>query len=163
MQNGIAVVGLYAGLNTLILLWIAMSTGQLRAKHKVSIGDGGILHLTRILRGHANAMENVPMAIILMFVMAGLNAPIFVLHGFGIVLTLGRFFSRDAFYQGRRPWLAARRGRHVVDARPHAWCVRRYRPCRGASHLGSCSARSGSQRNLVAGCSGIMCLGVKIF
>ncbi len=103
MQNAIAVVGLYAGLNTLILLWIAMSTGQLRAKHKVSIGDGGILHLTRILRGHANAMENVPMAIILMFVMAGLNTPIFVLHGFGIVLTFGRFFHAMHFIKEDAP------------------------------------------------------------
>lgn len=102
MQNGIAIVGLYAGLNTLILLWIATATGQLRAKYKIAIGDGGNPHMTRILRGHANAMENVPMAIILMLVMAALNAPIFVLHGFGIALTLGRachamhFIKEDA-------------------------------------------------------------------
>ena len=103
MENAIAVVGLYAGLNTLIFLWIAVSTGQLRAKYKVPIGDGGILHLTRILRGHANALENVPMAIILMLVMAGLNTPIFVLHGFGIALTLGRFVHAMHFINEDAP------------------------------------------------------------
>ncbi|MEE8439509.1 MAG: MAPEG family protein [Micropepsaceae bacterium] len=103
MENAIAVVGLYAGLNTLILLWIAASTGKLRAKHKVSIGDGGVLHLTRILRGHANAMENVPMALILMLVMAGLQTPVFVLHGFGIVLTIGRFCHAMHFIKEDAP------------------------------------------------------------
>ncbi len=103
MENAIAVVGLYAGLNTLILLWIASSTGKLRAKHKVSIGDGGVLHLTRILRGHANAMENVPMALILMIVMAGLQTPVFVLHGFGIVLTIGRFCHAMHFIKEDAP------------------------------------------------------------
>jgi uncharacterized membrane protein YecN with MAPEG domain len=103
MENAIAIVGLYAGLNTLILLWIAASTGQLRAKHKVFIGDGGVPHLTRILRGHANAMENVPMALILMLIMAGLHAPIYVLHGFGIVLTIGRFFHAMHFIKEDAP------------------------------------------------------------
>jgi uncharacterized membrane protein YecN with MAPEG domain len=87
----IAIVGLYAGLNTLILLWIAIATGQLRAKYKISIGDGGNLHMIRIMRGHANAVENVPMAIILMIIMGFLGAPIYVLHAFGIALTIGRF------------------------------------------------------------------------
>jgi len=103
MENAIAIVGLYAGLNTLILLWIATATGQLRAKHKVSIGDGGVLHLTRILRGHANAMENVPMALILMLIMAGLHTPIFVLNGFGIMLTIGRFFHAMHFIKEDAP------------------------------------------------------------
>ena len=98
----LAIVGLYAGLNTLILLWIAASTGMLRRKYRINIGDGGHPHLIRILRGHANAMESVPMALILMLIMATMGAPLIVLHGFGIALTVGRvlhamhFIAEDA-------------------------------------------------------------------
>jgi len=103
MDSAIAVVGLYAGLNTFILLWIAASTGVLRKKYRISIGDGGNLHLTRILRGHANAVENVPMAFILMIIMAMMGAPVLVLHGLGAALTIGRFFHALYFIQEDAP------------------------------------------------------------
>ena len=98
-----AIVGLYAGLNTLILLWIAVSTGRLRAKYNISIGDGGNLHMIRIMRGHANAMENVPMAIILMIIMGALGAPFYVLHAFGITLTIGRVCHAMHFVKEEAP------------------------------------------------------------
>ena len=64
MQNlapALSAVGIYAALNMAVLLWIAIETGRLRGKHKVSVGDGGVKHLIRINRGHANAVENMPM------------------------------------------------------------------------------------------------------
>jgi uncharacterized membrane protein YecN with MAPEG domain len=103
MTETIAVVGLYAGLNALILLWIGGSTGLLRAKYKISIGDGGNLHMTRILRGHANAIENVPIALILMTIMAIMGAPALALHGLGIALTVGRFFHAMHFIKEDAP------------------------------------------------------------
>lgn len=36
-----AIVGLYAGLNALIILWLSLVISKLRRKYKVSIGDGG--------------------------------------------------------------------------------------------------------------------------
>lgn len=103
MTETIAVVGLYAGLNALILLWITGSTGMLRAKYKISIGDGGNLHMTRILRGHANAIENVPIALILMVIMAIMGAPALALHGLGIALTVGRFVHAMHFIKEDAP------------------------------------------------------------
>jgi uncharacterized membrane protein YecN with MAPEG domain len=85
-----AAVGLYAALNTFILMWIAWRITRLRHRYKVWIGDGGNAHLLRAMRGHANAIENIPMALILMLVMAAMGAPLFVLHIFGVVLTAGR-------------------------------------------------------------------------
>jgi uncharacterized membrane protein YecN with MAPEG domain len=103
MPGTIAVVGLYAGLNALIMLWIGASTGMLRAKYKISIGDGGNLHMTRILRGHANAVENVPIALILMVIMSAMGAPALVLHGLGAALTIGRFFHAMHFIKEDAP------------------------------------------------------------
>ena len=45
MQNlspALSAVGIYAALNMAVLLWIAIETGRLRGKHKVSVGDGGV-------------------------------------------------------------------------------------------------------------------------
>lgn len=97
-----ATVGIYAGLNALVLLWIAVATGRLRQRTRIFIGDGGNQHMIRILRGHANALETIPIALILMLLMAAFGTPTWVLHLFGIALTVGRvlhamhFIAEDA-------------------------------------------------------------------
>lgn len=92
-------VGIYAALNVFILLWLATETGRLRSRYKVSIGDGGVAHLIRILRGHANAVENMPMMMVLMIVAAAIGTPVFVLHLLGVVFTLGRVIHAWHFIQ----------------------------------------------------------------
>jgi len=92
-----AIVGLYAGLNALILFWITLKTVALRGKYKVSIGDGGNKHLYRIMRGHSNAMENIMIVLIMMLIMAALGTPAYVLHGFGLALTISRLMHAYHF------------------------------------------------------------------
>jgi uncharacterized membrane protein YecN with MAPEG domain len=94
-----AIVGFYTGLNALILLWITMKTIALRAKYKVSVGDGGNNHLHRIMRGHSNALENIMIVLIMMVIMAVLGTPSYVLHGFGLALTISRMMHAYHFVQ----------------------------------------------------------------
>lgn len=103
MTQALAIVGLYAALNTFILFWFDAATGKLRTKHKVWIGDGGVQHLIRILRGHANAIENMPMFFILMGIAAVLAAPNWLLHALGLVFTIGRAFHAWHFIQEDAP------------------------------------------------------------
>lgn len=103
MTQALAIVGLYAALNTIILFWFDVATGQLRTKHKVWIGDGGVKHLIRILRGHANAIENMPMFFLLLALAAMLAAPNFLLHGLGLVFTVGRALHAWHFIQEDAP------------------------------------------------------------
>ncbi len=98
-----AIVGLYTGLNALILLWISTVTSGLRGKYKVSVGDGGNKHLHRIMRGHANAVENIAILLLLMIIMAALGTPGYILHGFGLALTISRFFHAYHFIQEDAP------------------------------------------------------------
>ena len=99
----IAIAGLYTGLNALILIWISAATAKLRRKYKVSIGDGGNKHLLRIMRGHANAVENMSIVLILLLVMAALGTPSIVLHGFGLVFTFSRLIHAWHFIQEDAP------------------------------------------------------------
>lgn len=99
----LSVVGIYAALNMAILLWIAAKTGQLRGKYKVFIGDGGVKHLIRIIRGHANAIENMPMFLIMLVLAALIGMPVLAAHGLGLVFTIGRAFHAWHFIQEDAP------------------------------------------------------------
>ena len=99
----LSAVGIYTALNMAILLWIATETGRLRGKHKVSIGDGGVKHLIRIIRGHANAIENMPMFFIMLLVAALLGMPVLAAHVLGIVFTIGRGLHAWHFIQEDAP------------------------------------------------------------
>lgn len=101
--TGFATVGIYAGLNTLVLLWITVATGRLRRRTGIYLGDGGNPHLVRILRGHANAIEAVPIALILMLLMAAFGTPAWVIHLFGIALTVGRVLHAAHFIAADAP------------------------------------------------------------
>ena len=99
----LSAVGIYTALNMAILLWIATETGRLRGKHKVSIGDGGVKHLIRIIRGHANAIENMPMFFIMLLVAALLGMPVVAAHVLGAVFTIGRALHAWHFIQEDAP------------------------------------------------------------
>ncbi|MCY0094341.1 MAPEG family protein [Hoeflea ulvae] len=99
----LAAVGIYAALNMAVLIWISVETGRLRGKHKVSIGDGGVKHLTRIMRGHANAVENMPMFFVLLLVAALLGMPLMAAHVLGAGFTIGRALHAWHFIQEDAP------------------------------------------------------------
>jgi len=98
-----AIVGFYIGLNALILVWISAATAKLRGKYKISIGDGDNKHMLRIMRGHANAIENMGIVLMLMLVMAALGTPSIILHGFGLVFTFARLIHAWHFIQEDAP------------------------------------------------------------
>ena len=54
-----------AGAAAIINLWLALRTGAVRTKAKVSIGDGGHDPLIRRMRAHANFVEYAPFIVIL--------------------------------------------------------------------------------------------------
>jgi uncharacterized membrane protein YecN with MAPEG domain len=84
------ITALYAGLNALILLVLAMRVARQRGISKVGLGTGGDAVLERASRIHGNAAENIPIVLILLgLAEAGGSSP-FLLHGIGIALTLGR-------------------------------------------------------------------------
>lgn len=82
----------YAGINILILLVLAIGAIRARISHKVVMGDGGNPAMQRAMRAHANAAEYIPAGIAGLALLALLHpaAPIWLFHAAGISLTLGR-------------------------------------------------------------------------
>ena len=121
-QTAFAAVGIYAALNCFVLFWLVNATGQLRRRHKILIGDGGNAHLIRVMRGHANAAENMPIMLILLLVAAAMGAPVAAhsgrsaradaaaigtpvsaIHALGIAFTIGRVLHAQHFTLERAP------------------------------------------------------------
>jgi uncharacterized membrane protein YecN with MAPEG domain len=98
-QSAVATVGLYSVLNMAILFWLVVATSQLRRRYKVWVGDGGVAHLERVMRGHANAVENMPMTMLLLLLAALLGTSALALHLIGICFTVGRFLHAWHFIE----------------------------------------------------------------
>lgn len=80
----------YAGLCTLLVLVLASRVIARRFSHKIGIGDGGDHELAKRVRTHANAVEYLPLALLLLGGMELNGYPDAVIHGFGITLLISR-------------------------------------------------------------------------
>lgn len=89
-MSAIAAASLYCGLNILILMALALRVVQMRQKHKVSLGDGGVEELQRACRVHANATEYAPAAMAGLVALALAGGPAWAVHAGGLVFTAGR-------------------------------------------------------------------------
>jgi len=83
------VTPLYAGLLALWFLVLSWRVIQRRGKG-IYLGDGGDQALLRVIRGHANFAEYVPLALLMMGFLEVARFSIYVLHALGIVLLVGR-------------------------------------------------------------------------
>lgn len=83
------VTPLYAGLLALWFLVLSWRVIQRRGKGTY-LGDGGDQALLRVIRGHANFAEYVPLALLMMGFLEVSRYSIYVLHVLGIVLLVAR-------------------------------------------------------------------------
>lgn len=81
---------LYAALCTLLVLVLAGRVIAARLKFKVGLGDGGNAELAKRMRVHANAIEYLPLALLLLGGMELNGYPDAVIHGFGATLFVSR-------------------------------------------------------------------------
>jgi uncharacterized membrane protein YecN with MAPEG domain len=83
------VTPLYAGLLALWFLVLSWRVVQ-RRRSGIYLGDGGDQALLRVIRGHANFAEYVPLALLLMGMLELSRFSIYVLHALGIMLLVAR-------------------------------------------------------------------------
>jgi uncharacterized membrane protein YecN with MAPEG domain len=91
VESSIYSFGFYTALNALIMLILGILVVRARVRTQTEIGDGGKPEMAGPLRAHANNAEYVPMALLLMWALASpLGGSIWLIHGIGAPLTLGR-------------------------------------------------------------------------
>ena len=101
--TALAATALYAALNALILLALTGATGRHRVRMRIMMGDGGDAHLVRLLRGHANAIEAMPMFFVMLGAGVALGAPALAVHALGLPFTIGRALHAWHFIQEDAP------------------------------------------------------------
>jgi hypothetical protein len=91
-----AITPLYAAL--FAILYLALTVGVIRNRYRfeVSLGDGGHTELHRVIRGHGNFSEYVPMALLLMVIAEVANADKTLVHANGAMLLTGRILHAYA-------------------------------------------------------------------
>jgi uncharacterized membrane protein YecN with MAPEG domain len=83
------VTPLYAGLLAVLYVLLSLRVVQYRQKG-IPLGDGGDPRMLRVIRGHANFAEYVPLALGMMLVLELGRTPAFILHALGIALVVSR-------------------------------------------------------------------------
>jgi len=98
----LAITAIYAAILTLFVIFLAVRIGQQRQAHKVALGDGGVPSLQRAIRAHGNAVETIPLALILLALAESFATPGWVLHILGLLLVTGRVLHAMHMLQNRQ-------------------------------------------------------------
>jgi len=86
------ITGFYATLFAFLIIYLAARVVRLRAKHRVGFLDGGHPDLTKAMRIHGNAIETIPLALILMACAEASHLKPILLHSAGMILLFARLF-----------------------------------------------------------------------
>ena len=90
--------------NWLQLLAVVALVVRARVATRTDIGDGGKPEMAGPLRAHGNNTEYIPMGLLLLWALASpLGGSIWLIHGLGATLTLGRILHAIGLSQSTGP------------------------------------------------------------
>lgn len=81
---------LYVVLGVAIIVYLSMRVIKLRRFYKISVGDGSIVELQQAIVAQLNAVEYLPIGLILLLSLEVNSANIILVHVSGIALIIGR-------------------------------------------------------------------------
>ena len=110
------VSALYAVLGALLLIKFSFDVVRLRMQYRVSYGDGGFSELQSAIRVHGNAVEYIPIALILLLFMEMDGAETWMVHICGLLLLAGRLMHYYGFHHRLFRW--RRSGMQFVNGVP---------------------------------------------
>lgn len=87
---------LYVALSAILLVGLSLNVIRQRRIHHVSLGDGGQAELIKARAAQANAVEYLPIALILLLTLEYNHANHLWIHAFGIALLIGRIIHASA-------------------------------------------------------------------
>ncbi|PIQ36697.1 MAG: glutathione S-transferase [Lysobacterales bacterium CG17_big_fil_post_rev_8_21_14_2_50_64_11] len=83
---------LYVALSALLVIALAVQVILLRRRKRIGLGDGGDTRLACAIRAHANALENLPLALLLLVLFELGGARPMAIHAYGATLLLARLW-----------------------------------------------------------------------
>lgn len=103
------VTGLYAAAGALLIVALAFNVARWRRGLRIGLGNGGDERLERAIRAHANAVETLPVALLVLLGLELAGYPEWALHAFGLPLVVARIahargLLRTAGHSAGRFW-----------------------------------------------------------
>jgi len=95
------VVAIYASIYTLIIFGLSLKVIKNRGKYRVSVGDGGVEELQIAMATQSNAVEYLPIALLLLLLLELNGAGAWLIHLFGVLLIAGRYYHYKGMF-GKR-------------------------------------------------------------
>jgi len=89
-MQSIEVTSIYAAILGFMFTAITLRVALLRMSKQQSAGDGGDKQFAKLIRGHGNFAETVPIALILIVLLELQGSSNLTLHVLGIALVIGR-------------------------------------------------------------------------
>lgn len=84
------VTALYAALLTVVMIWLAIEVIKQRRANLIAYADGGVESLQIARSAQSNAMDYIPITIILMGFLEMNGANVWFIHVLGVAFLLGR-------------------------------------------------------------------------
>lgn len=88
--GGNMISSFYAAILALLIVWLSLQVIKLRRAKKVRLGDGGEPELQIAIRAQGNAIEYVPISLILLVLLELNGAHATLVHSGGIAVLAGR-------------------------------------------------------------------------
>lgn len=112
----LSITAIYAAILALIILALGINVTVHRVKLRISLGDGGNPQMLRMIRLHANAIEYIPLALLLMALYEFNGGWHAALHAVGIALIAGRLVQTAGMWSTEMPGLGRRIGQTLTWA-----------------------------------------------
>ena len=89
---------IYASTGTLLIIWLSLHVIRIRQRDRVSVGDGGIEELKTAMGAQSNAVEYIPIGLLLLFALQYNGGHMILVHLAGTVLIAGRILHARAMH-----------------------------------------------------------------
>ena len=86
----------YASLSAFLIVWLSLNVIKIRREKQISIGDGEDARLQTAIAAQSNAIEYIPLALLLLLLLEYNGAHLVVVHLFGLLLVAGRLIHARA-------------------------------------------------------------------
>lgn len=109
-----SITALYAGILALLIVALGINVTVHRVRFGVSLGDGDNPQMLRMIRLHGNAVEYIPIALVMMLVYEINGGSHVVLHASGIALVIGRLLQTAGMWTTELPGFGRRAGQSLT-------------------------------------------------
>lgn len=84
------ITGIYAALAAILVVFLSVRVVMYRRSHRIGLGDGDDAELRKRIRAQGNAVEYVPLCLVLLLLLELNQTAPMLLHVFGVVLIVAR-------------------------------------------------------------------------